>query len=126
MTRVLIVDDHEEVILALRALLESEEQSEVVGCATAGPEAVDKARALMPDLAIVDFSMPGMDGIDTAAGIREASPDTAVVILSVYDEGEHAERAREAGVRAWFPKNLPPGELLDRMRAVPDAGRTDL
>lgn len=116
--RILIVDDHAEVILGLRRLIETDETSEVVGEATSAEQAVERARTLKPDVVLMDFSMGDMDGLDAASAIRKESPDTEVVILSVYEAEEHAQRARQAGVRSWIPKSQPPDVLLRELRNV--------
>jgi DNA-binding NarL/FixJ family response regulator len=117
-TRVLIVDDHSEIVTGLRQLLDAEGTNEVVGEATSAAQAVERARVLQPDIVLMDFSLGDMDGVDAASRIRSENPATAVVILSVYEAAEHAGRARDAGVRRWIPKSQPPDVLLNELRDV--------
>ncbi|HEY3317883.1 MAG TPA: response regulator transcription factor [Coriobacteriia bacterium] len=116
--RILIVDDHAEVILGLRQLIETDEASEVVGEATSAGQAVERARKLRPDIVLMDFSMGDMDGLEAASLIREENPSTEVVILSVYEADEHEERVRQAGVRRWIPKSQPPDVLLQELHEL--------
>lgn len=124
-TRVLIVDDHEDVLRGLMRLVETEDSSEIVGSATSGRMAVEVARKLKPDLVLMDFSMRDMDGIEAAARIKSDRPETEVVILSIYEGREHAERARDAGIDRWIPKSLPPNRLLDELRSISAKHVTD-
>jgi DNA-binding NarL/FixJ family response regulator len=114
--RVLIVDEHEEVLASLRRLLEFEESSEVVGAATNGADAIEQARLLHPDLVLMDFVLNDMDGIEAASAIRSESPATDIIILSVFEARDDAMRARLAGVQCWIPKSFPPEMLLNELR----------
>lgn len=116
--RILVVDDHVEVIAGLRALLETEPGTLVVGEAFSGGQAVERALALRPDIVLMDFSMSDMDGVEAAARIHASDPRQDIVILSVYEADEHAERAQCAGVRRWISKSQPPDMLLDQIREL--------
>lgn len=119
-THVLLVDDHRAVLEALEMLFETEEDIEVVGAATGGMQAIEKAKALKPDLVIMDYAMSGIDGIQAAEEIKKVSPQAQVIMLSVYDEAGQATRARKAGVAKWISKNDPPDRLI---RAVKEVAR---
>ena len=86
--RVMIVDDHRVVREGLQLALEIEENSEVVGEAGEGREAVEKAQELKPDLILMDVMMPGMNGIDACQEIRELFPETRVVMLTASSDQE--------------------------------------
>lgn len=116
--RIMLVDDHVQVVRGLSLLMALDEGSEVVGFATSGPQAIEKARELLPDVVLMDFSIGEMDGIETAARIRAERPETQVIIVSVYEAGNDAERARRAGIAKWIPKSLPPDVLLEQLRTV--------
>ena len=117
-TRVLVVDDRADVAASLASFIEAANDSQVVGTATGGHEAVRKAIELRPDIVLMDFSMQDMDGVAAAELIRTELPGTEVVILSVYAPEDHAERARRAGVRTWLSKSAPLDRLLDEVRRV--------
>jgi len=116
--RVLIVDEHREVLSSLHQLLESEESSEVVGVAMSGADAIEQARLLHPDVVLIDFPMSDIDGIEAASTIRSENPATDVIILSVFEAGDNSGRARRAGVLRWIPKCFPPERLLMELRGL--------
>jgi DNA-binding NarL/FixJ family response regulator len=117
MTRVLIADDHAVVRYGLRALLELS-GVEVVAEAGEGREALRLARTLEPDVAILDVTMPGLNGIDAAELLREQCPKTHVVILSMHADREHVHRAFAAGASAYLLKGSAHEEVLAAVRAV--------
>jgi DNA-binding NarL/FixJ family response regulator len=119
--RVLIADDHAVVRYGLRALLELS-GSEVVGEAEEGRQALRLARELQPDVAILDVTMPGLNGIDVAAVLREECPDLRAVILSMHSDSEHVHRAFAAGASAYLLKGSASEEIVEAVRAV-HAGR---
>ncbi|MFB3112132.1 MAG: response regulator transcription factor, partial [Gemmatimonadales bacterium] len=86
--RVVIADDHLVVREGLKLILETEEDFELVGQAQDGATAVQLAREIEPDLILMDLRMPGMGGIEAIEQIHDANPDTAVVILTTYDEDD--------------------------------------
>jgi DNA-binding NarL/FixJ family response regulator len=90
--RVLLADDHDLMRKLLRTVLSTRPGLEVVGEAADGPEAVELARTLEPDLIVLDLAMPGMDGLQVANAVRTAHPDCAILVLSAF-EAEHAAAA---------------------------------
>ncbi|MBC8280700.1 MAG: response regulator transcription factor [Chloroflexi bacterium] len=84
--QVLIADDSEFMRVAYRRILESESSLEIVGMATNGQEAAQKAAETCPDVAILDVRMPKLDGIQAAHEIRRRNPDTSIVVISAYDD----------------------------------------
>src|SRR6188768_4111306 len=98
-TRVLLADDHAVVRYGLRALLELSDA--VVVCeADNGRDTLRLAREYQPDVAILDVTMPGLNGIDATALLREQCPRTRVIILSMHADREHVHRALAAGASA--------------------------
>jgi DNA-binding NarL/FixJ family response regulator len=130
--RVLIADDHGIVRSGLRLLLEREPDIEVVGEASDGAEAREKAITERPDLAILDVKMPKLTGLQATREIREQAPEVAVLILSMHDDERYLFEALKAGASGYVLKRQADQDLLDAVRAVqrgepfltPDAQRT--
>jgi DNA-binding NarL/FixJ family response regulator len=102
---VLLVDDHVLVRRGFRRILEDEAHISVVGEAGDGAEAVRMACELRPKVVLMDFAMPGMNGVDATKKILKSCPESAVPILSMYSEEAWARRAAEAGARGYILKN---------------------
>ncbi len=115
---VLIADDHRVVLDGLRLLLETKGDIKVIGEAVNGREAVQKARELKVDIAIMDIAMPEMNGIEAARQIRKLLPATRVIILSMYSTTEHIRQAIKAGAHSYLLKESTGTELIDAVRAV--------
>jgi PAS domain S-box-containing protein len=116
--RVLVVDDHEVVREGLASLLDEERGIEVVGEAGNGREAVNLAVRLRPDVVIMDFSMPVMNGDEATRQIKLELPQTRVVALSMFDEMDMIDRMRRAGAATYVLKTAPSGELLAAIRGT--------
>jgi DNA-binding NarL/FixJ family response regulator len=119
MIRVIIADDHILVVESLRQVLDSEADIECVGVANNGIEALQLARELKPDVAILDVDMPDMDGIEATRQIKAELPDTAVLVLTAYDYEEYVVASLEAGAEGFVLKtNLPCDGLVKAVRIV--------
>ncbi|RME09810.1 MAG: DNA-binding response regulator [Ardenticatenia bacterium] len=116
--RILIADDHGVLRAGLRALLNAEEEIEVVGEAADGVEAVRLVETLKPDIVLMDISMPGMNGLEATRLIRERAPDTRVLILSVHEDETLLQEAIRAGAAGYIIKRAVELELLSAIRAV--------
>jgi DNA-binding NarL/FixJ family response regulator len=103
--RVVLADDHDLVREGLRALFERNSDWTVCGEAKNGLEAIELVSKLQPDLIVLDLSMPEMNGIHAAARIREISPETKIVMLSMHSSAYSAEEAFRAGVSAYVTKS---------------------
>jgi DNA-binding NarL/FixJ family response regulator len=110
--RILIVDDHDLMRRGIKALLQSHAGWEVVGEAHTGREAVTKAEELKPDVAILDISMPDLNGIEAARRIRKSAPNTEVLILSVHYSDQLIRDILEAGVRGYIVKSDSDRDLV--------------
>ena len=120
--RVLLADDHSVLRDGLAALLEAQDGITVVAHAQDGREAVRKAAELKPDVAIMDIVMPELEGIEATRLVRQSSPLTQVVILSMYSTTEHIFRAFQAGAKGYLLKESAGAELVASVRSV-HAGR---
>ena len=118
MTTVLIVDDQPLQRLGFRMLLESSPDTEVVGEAAHGGEAVRKAAELRPDVILMDVRMPGMDGIEATRRVVASGDRSRVLILTTFDVDEYAHAALRAGASGFLLKDAHPEELLAGIRAV--------
>ena len=116
--KVLIADDHPIVREGLSAVLDQEEDLEVVGQASNSLEALSKAMRLRPDVILMDLQMPEMDGVEATKRLKEEAPDIGVIILTTYDTDEYIFRGIEAGARAYLLKDSPPEEVIKAIRAV--------
>ncbi len=115
--RTLIADDHRLFRDGLKALI-SAEGFEVVGEAADGREAVRLAGKLHPDLALLDISMPGLNGVDATRELLRVSPRTRVVILTMHADGAYLFEALRAGARGYVLKTQGGADLLRALRAV--------
>jgi DNA-binding NarL/FixJ family response regulator len=115
---VMLADDHAVVRDGLRALLEGGNDLQVVGVAGNGREAVAEALRLRPDIVIMDIAMPELDGVEATRRIVERSPETRVLILSMYLSAEHIYRALQAGAQGYVLKESAGEEVVDAIRAL--------
>jgi DNA-binding NarL/FixJ family response regulator len=122
---ILIADDHAFVREGTRRILEQEPDLEVVAEAGDGEEAVRLASDLKPDVAIIDVSMPKLDGIEATRRIKALCPSVAVLVLSAYDDDQFVFGLLEAGAAGYLLKSVRGHEIVDAIRAV-DAGESVL
>jgi len=122
MTRILIADDHEVVRSGLRAILEAHEGWEVVAEARDGQEAIAKAAEARPDVAIVDYSLPMMNGVEVTRQIRARVPETEVLIFTMHDSDVLIGELLEAGARAYLLKSDAKRYLIAAVESL--AGHT--
>jgi DNA-binding NarL/FixJ family response regulator len=114
--RILIVDDHPVTREGLHAALDVEDGVEVVGEAGSGEEAIADAGDLKPDVVFMDVRMPGMGGIEAARAIRQASPDTKVILVTVDESRTSISEAIQAGVSGYLLKDTSADELVNAAR----------
>jgi len=118
MIRVLLAEDHHLVRAGLRALLDPVPDIEVVGEAGDGREALALLKTRPADVAILDISMPGMNGLEAAVRMADDAPSTKVVILTMHSNEEYVLRALRAGVAGFLLKDAGTAELEGAIRAV--------
>ena len=116
MIRLLLVDDQPAVRRGLGMRLRLEPDIQVVGEASTGREALSLARALSPDVVLMDVEMPEMDGIEATAALRTMASQSAVVILSIHDDARTRVRAQAAGAVAFVEKRGATDSLLAAIR----------
>jgi len=116
--RILLADDHELVRRGIRGLLCARRGWKVVGEAANGREAVEKASKLKPDIAIVDISMPDLDGLQATRQIREIAPTTEVVVLTMHESDQMVRRVLEAGARGYVLKSDLAPHLVKAVKDV--------
>jgi DNA-binding NarL/FixJ family response regulator len=113
--RVLIVDDHEVVRMGIRMVLTSDSPVEVCGEARDGPDALRKVLELHPDVVILDLTMPGMNGFQTATQMRQIAPSVKIIFYSIH---EMPTVARLSGADAFVSKSSSPQELATTVNRV--------
>jgi DNA-binding NarL/FixJ family response regulator len=118
MITVLLVDDHASFRKSLNYMLEATEDIHVVAAASNGLEAVAQASLQCPDVAVIDISMPGIDGIEVTRQIRERCRFTRVMMLSIFDYPEYVQRAVEVGAVGFVLKDTIGKDLLAAIRAL--------
>jgi DNA-binding NarL/FixJ family response regulator len=115
---ILIADDHALFRSGLRALLASVPDTEVIGEAASGQEAVRQAEALQPDVVLMDIQMPGINGIEATRRIVATSPHIGVIIVTMFEDDDSVFAAMRAGARGYVLKGADQDEMLRTIRAV--------
>jgi DNA-binding NarL/FixJ family response regulator len=121
--RILIADDHGLVRRGARAVLQARRDWRVVGEAANGREAVEKAIELKPDVAVVDISMPELDGVEVVRQTREAVPNTKILVLTMHESDQMVRRALEAGAHGYLLKSDLTECLVKAVKSVSDGKR---
>ena len=123
MIKVVLVDDHAVVRSGLRLLLNNHEDMEVVGEAGNAKDAIFRARALKPDVILLDVVMPGESGIDVLPKLLQESPDTKVLVLSMQDDPSYVREAFAVGASGYVLKEAADEEVVSAVREIADGGR---
>lgn len=116
--KILLADDHPVVRRGLQFCLSKENRLKVIGEATSGEEAVDKALKLRPDVVLMDISMPGMSGLDATEQLRQQAPGIKVLVLSVHNNRDYIFRIIQAGAHGYVSKEASTDELLRAIDSV--------
>jgi two-component system response regulator NreC len=117
-TTVLIADDHAVVRDGLRQLVNSQADMEIVGEAQDGAEALEKAKSLRPHVALLDVAMPHVSGLDAVRLIKDAVPNTRIVVLSMHEKEVYVRQVLAAGALGYVLKASPSSEVLEAIRAA--------
>lgn len=120
--RIVLADDHTLVRQSVCKLLDGTEGMTVVGEAADGLQAVDMMRLHRPDVALLDVSMPGMDGLEAAAEVRNDPGNVKIVLLTMHDDDGTLRRATEAAVDGYVAKTASTDEVVDAVRTVAGGG----
>ncbi len=121
--KVLIADDHVLVREGIVAFLKLCDDIEVIGEASDGIEAIEKARKLRPDIIIMDINMPKLGGLETTVEIKKMYPETKVLVLTQYEDREYISRFLKAGVSGYLLKKAVGSDLITALKAI---GRGEL
>jgi two-component system, NarL family, response regulator NreC len=123
MIRTVVVDDHAVVRSGIKLLLDREDDIEVVGEAGNAKDAIFRARALKPDVILLDVVMPGQSGIDVLPALLKEAPDTRVLVLSMQDDPSYVREAFAAGASGYVLKEAADEEVVAAVREIADGGR---
>lgn len=118
MIKLVFADDHHIILHGLKQILHTAEDISLVGECTCGLSALEAIRQQTPDVALLDISMPGLDGIALTEHLRREASTTRVILLTMHDTPEIIGRALASGVRGYVVKSTPPEELLVAIRTV--------
>jgi two-component system, NarL family, response regulator NreC len=116
--RILIADDHETVREGLKVIVNSQADMEVVGEATDGRAAIERAQQLLPDVAVLDVSMPELNGLQATERIRQCCPQVRVLTLTRHTDDGYLRKLLKAGASGYVLKQSPSSVLLAAVRAV--------
>ena len=116
--RILLADDHAVLRAGLKLLLSAQPDIEVVGEAADGGEAMAKARALRPDVILMDLTMPGIGGLEATGRIKDESPGIKVLVLTMHDDPSYLRQLLTAGASGYVVKKSADADLLSAIRAA--------
>jgi len=116
--KILLADDHSIVRAGLRRIVEESGDMEVIAEAADGREAIQKVHKKVPDVAVIDISMPDLDGLEVVSQLRTYYPKLPILILTMHEEGQYVVRAIEAGAMGYITKQSAPEQLVKAIRKV--------
>jgi len=116
--RLLLVDDHPVVLDGIKSRLSAQDNFEVVGDAANGQEAVRKARQLLPDIVLMDISMPDMNGLESITLLRKHVPEAKILVLTMHDNREYIAQTIRLGARGYVLKDTSPAELVRAIQLI--------
>ena len=118
MIKVMLADDHGIVRAGLRRIVEESGDMEVVAEAADGRETLRLVQEILPDVAVIDISMPGLDGLEVVSQLHGHYPDLPILILTMHEEGQYVVRAIQAGAMGYLTKQSAPEQLVKAIRKV--------
>ena len=123
MIKVLLADDHSIVRAGLRRIVEESGDMVVVAEASDGREAIRQVEDSRPNVAVIDISMPDLDGLEVISRLNSRYPELPVLVLTMHEEGQYVVRAVEAGAKGYVTKQSAPEQLVTAIRKVLEGGR---
>ncbi len=123
MIKVLLADDHSIVREGLRRIVEESGEMQVVAEAADGREAIQLVKKTLPDVAVIDISMPGVDGLEVISQLRTQQPKLPILVLTMHEEGQYVVRAIQAGAMGYITKQSAPEQLVNAIRKVHEGQR---
>ena len=123
MIRILLADDHSIVRSGLRRIIEDAGDMVVTAEAADGREAIDKVQSEPPDVAVIDISMPGLDGLEVISQLRHYYPKLPILVLTMHEEEQYVVRSIAAGSNGYITKRSAPEQLVKAIRRVHEGGR---
>jgi two-component system invasion response regulator UvrY len=121
--KVLLADDHSIVRAGLRRIVEESGDMEVVAEAADGREAIQLVQKTLPDVAVIDISMPGVDGLEVISQLESHHPELPILVLTMHEEGQYVVRAIQAGAMGYLTKQSAPEQLVKAIRKVHEGQR---
>ena len=118
MIKVLLADDHSIVRAGLRRIVEESGDMQVVAEADDGREAIEQVKKTDPDVAVIDISMPGLDGLEVISQLQTRHPELPILVLTMHEEGQYVVRAIQAGAMGYLTKQSAPEQLVNAIRKV--------
>ncbi len=118
MIKVLLADDHSIVRAGLRRIVEESGKMHVVAEAADGREAIQLVQETAPDVAVIDISMPGLDGLEVIAQLQAQHPKLPILVLTMHEEGQYVVRAIQAGALGYLTKQSAPEQLVKAIRKI--------
>ncbi|NJD59754.1 MAG: DNA-binding response regulator [Anaerolineales bacterium] len=116
--KLLLVDDHQVVRTGLRMLLEGQPDMQIVGEADSGTRALEKAKELLPDVIVMDITLPDISGIEATRQIKEQYPNISVIALTIHEDEQYFFEMLQAGASGYVPKRAAPEDLITSIRAA--------
>ncbi len=123
MIKVLIADDHSIVRAGLRRIVEESGDMQVVSEADDGREAIQRVKETDPDVAVIDISMPGLDGLEVISQLQTLRPELPILVLTMHEEGQYVVRAIQAGAMGYLTKQSAPEQLVTAIRKIHEGQR---
>ncbi len=123
MIKVLLADDHSIVRAGLRRVVEESGDMQVVAEADDGREAIQLVKEKDPDVAVIDISMPGLDGLEVISQLQSRHPDLPILVLTMHEEGQYVVRAIQAGAMGYLTKQSAPEQLVTAIRKIHEGQR---
>ncbi|MFP4072196.1 MAG: response regulator [Desulfovibrionales bacterium] len=123
MIRILLADDHSIVRAGLRTIIEESGEMAVQAEAANGYEALERVKQERPDVAVIDISMPGIDGLEVISRLHSSHPDLPILVLTMHEEEQYVVRSITAGAMGYITKRSAPEQLVAAIRKVHSGGR---